>query len=69
MIWHPISTCPPDYTCMFWIDWADDCKEMNQPMPDDPLKRIVICKRNGWSSVHKATHWAPMPAGPEVRTR
>lgn len=66
MGWRPIETIDGEdwRERMFWLDWSDDCKPLNQPMPNN--RRLFIGTRGQWSSVNKATHWRPMPRGPRV---
>lgn len=49
---------------MFWLDWADDCKSLNQPIPDE--HKLFIGRYRSWSSLYRATHWRPMVEGPRA---
>lgn len=57
MKWRPIETFKDDgQKHLFWIDWADDCKQ-NKPLRNDADTRMVFCRHGCWSSVHKALYW------------
>lgn len=62
--WKPIETIDGEdwRRRMFWLDWADDCKALNPPMPEE--QRLFIGRRSRWSSTQKATHWQPIPKAP-----
>jgi hypothetical protein len=53
--WRPIASAPKDEKVLFWLDWSDDCKELNDPMA--PVDRLFLGKYGGWSSVFQATYW------------
>ena len=57
-MWHAIKLAPPDYVCLFWLEWADDVTAIWEP------EHYFIGKRGAWPAVCKATHWMPLPSEP-----
>jgi hypothetical protein len=54
--WRDIASAPRNEKVLFWLDWADDCKELNDPMA--PVDRLFLGKYGGWSSIFQATYWS-----------
>lgn len=68
--WQTMESAPRDETCLFWLDWADDCKHLNPPLTDPDLA-IFVGKRGHWASIYKGVYWQPkppLPASPTSKT-
>jgi hypothetical protein len=61
--WQPIATAPKTGRALFYLEWADDVRPLNEPLPVD-VERVELTTFGGWSSVFKATHWQPLPSPP-----
>lgn len=66
--WRPIESLPATGAeFMFWLDWADDCAELNPPLGRyDHRTRLFIGKFRCWGSTYQAVAWALLPEPPRL---
>lgn len=67
-VWHPIETAPKSRKCLFYVisKPADECftDTNGNPICSNREPSIELTQFGCWSSLRKATHWAPIPLPP-----
>ena len=71
--WRPIATAPRDDKALFWLvaKPSEECPVDTSGRPIEAhgfTPTQALCCYGAWPSLLKATHWQPLPAGPEGET-
>jgi hypothetical protein len=71
MEWQLIETAPKNQKAMFWVRPStvndDHFVDTNgRPILGTAEPHIHIGISGTWSSLHKATHWMPLPSPPDA---